>query len=48
MTEIGESETHLLRMHKIDIQGIAARMRKSSGYILPLGARVMIKMSDVS
>ena len=48
LTELGESETHLLRMQKIDNDMIADRSRKSSGYILPLGARVMIKMSDGS
>jgi len=48
VTELGESETHLLRMKKIDHDMIAERMRKSSGYILPLGARVMIELSDES
>ena len=46
VTELGESETHLLRMNKIDSETIVEHVRKSSGYILPLGARVMIKLSD--
>jgi len=48
LTELGESETHLLRMQKTDQDKIANQARKSSGYILPLGARLMIKMSDES
>ena len=45
VTELGESETHLLRMNKIDSEAIIEHTRKSSGYILPLGARLTIKLS---
>ena len=46
VTELGESETHLMRMQKIDPSMIGDSARESSGYILPLGARVMIRLSD--
>jgi len=46
LTELGENETHLLRMQKIDERMIVDRVRESSGYILPLGARVMIELSE--
>jgi nickel-dependent lactate racemase len=46
VTGLGENETHLLRMQKIDHPMIAEHLRASSGYILPLGARVMIELSN--
>jgi len=46
VTGLGENETHLLRMQKIDHPMIAEHLRTSSGYILPLGARVMIELSN--
>jgi nickel-dependent lactate racemase len=46
LTALGENETHLLRMQKIDEPMIDEYMRTSSGYILPLGARVMIELSN--
>jgi len=46
VTGLGENETHLLRMQKIDHPIIAEHLRTSSGYILPLGARVMIELSN--
>ena len=46
LTELDESETQLLRMRKIGLERITEHMRKTSGYIMPLGARVMIELSD--
>jgi nickel-dependent lactate racemase len=46
ITKINENETHLLRMQKINEAIKGDRVRESSGYILPLGARVMIRLSD--
>ena len=46
VTNLSENETQLLRMKKSDDANIADRVRESIGYILPLGARVMIELSD--
>jgi nickel-dependent lactate racemase len=48
VTGLDESETNLLRMQKIDPETLTDNVRKSSGYILPLGARVLIRLSDES